>query len=356
MGLVRLALVVTLASLAGSAGAADRRSQFYSLALRGDLRPAKLLLLDVSPDSLTAPERDLARTFRARFVDRDEAVALPAVSPFAQDVIVAYRTYWTAALMGDVDSTGAEALLRRELGSAWVARGDLAPPDSERIERTGDRLDREGLHHLAGRTLPFLELMLWAREDTTRYEVDLTDGRQSVEVVFVRDFLVKGWAHWATFSRASTGGWATSERLFCLGDDYDMASEKFRVSYLQHEGRHFADYKKFPKLEQIDLEYRAKLTELVYADTSLATILQSFASSAALDASAPHSYANRCVVRDVSRELFGEDVADAADARWRAAPRAGVHETAAKLLERHTAGLVAAGADSVRGILRPAGG
>jgi hypothetical protein len=350
-GTPTLLLGLALLVASGPGRAADRTSEYVSFALRGDLRPARALLLSVAPESLTARERALAESFRARFVERTEEAPLPDVPPFARDVVAAYRSYWTAALLGDADSTGAEALLRRKLAAAWTARGDVAPADSEIVERTGDRLDQEGLHHLGGRTLPLLELMLWAREDTTRYEVQLTDGVQPVEVVFVRDFLVKGWADWATFSRASTGGWATSERLFCLGDDYDLGSEKFLVSYLRHEGRHFADYRKFPKLEQTDLEYRAKLTELAFADTSLAALIENFAASAAFDAAAPHSYANACVVRDVGRELFGEDVTASDGPRWSAVPRDAVHAAARTLLERHTARLVAAGADSVRGVL-----
>ncbi len=157
--------------------------------------------------------------------------------------------------------------------------------------------------------------------------------------MFLGDFIVYGWSHFATFGRAYTGGWATKERLFCLRDDYDLESEKFKVSYLQHEGRHFADYAIFPKLEQIDLEFRGKLTKLAFANESLRSLIQSFAASAALNTNAPHSYANYCVVRDVSRALFGKEVMNGSDARWQTVSNDLVHRTARVLLEANTAAL-----------------
>lgn len=135
-----LTLTLALSTVTGSSAVADRSSEYVRSALRGDLVPAKALLLDVAPESLSVPEQKLARTFRARFVDRNEEAALPDLPPFARDVVVAYRSCWTAALMGDVDSTGAETLLRQKLAEAWAARGDAAPADSELVDRTGDSI------------------------------------------------------------------------------------------------------------------------------------------------------------------------------------------------------------------------
>ncbi|MFN8179121.1 MAG: hypothetical protein U0167_14420 [bacterium] len=348
--------VTVLGLVAAPAHSTDRGAECMSSALRGDLRPAKALLLDVPEAQLSPRERELAAAFRRRFVDRKEEPALPGISPLAGRVVTAYRNYWTRSLLGEAQSAAAETTLAQDLRTAWRDVGETPPgAGDDLLERTRVRLERDGLHALAGRTQPYLELMLWAREDTTRYDVELTDGMQRVEVVFMRDFLVKGWADWATLGHASTGGWAMPQRLFCLGDDYDPRSEKFRVSYLQHEGRHFADYAKFPKLRQVDLEYRAKLTELAYADTTWKTLVQNFAATGALDTSAPHSYANRCVVRDVAQEIFGTDVPEAKDPRWDTVDPSRVHAAARMLLERHTARLVAAGADSVQTVLVPAG-
>jgi hypothetical protein len=122
------------------------------------------------------------------------------------------------------------------------------------------------------------------------------------------------------------------------------------VSYLTHEGRHFADYQLFPALEQIDLEYRAKLTELVYAEESLLSVLGHFVSAGSLNERAPHAYANECVVRNLSGEIFGEERV-AERARWTQVPTDRVHEVARTLLLAHDAALNAAGARTTTGVL-----
>lgn len=350
----RLAAAAAIAvSVLAAPARADRGQEYVSLALRGKLDQARPLLLDVAPDRLTAKERELADRYRTRFVERTERVPPLGRGHLVQDVVDAYRDYWTKALMGELAGEAGDRFLAEDLRAVLARHGIRPPDDDDPVERAGKELERVGLFRIGGKTLPFFELMLWARQDTTRYDVELTDGPRTVEVVFVRDFLVRGWAEWATFGRASTGGWATKERLFCLADDYDLESERFLVSYLKHEGRHFADYPLFPALAQPDLEYRAKLTELAYLEGSLHDALGHFAGAASLDPDAPHAWANACVVRDVSRELFGEPATAPDDPRWEAVDPAAVHAAARKLLESHTARLVAAGADTTTGVVGP---
>lgn len=67
---------------------------------------------------------------------------------------------------------------------------------------------------------------------------------------------------YATFDKATNGGWATKEKLFFVSSQYELDSENFRIYYVHHEGRHFAVYSKFPWITGAVLEYRAKLTQL----------------------------------------------------------------------------------------------
>jgi len=331
-----------LTLLAASPSPADLLQDYASWALQGDLTRARTAL-ESTPDSARSDaERDLARRFRERFVARTEEPDLPS-EPFVADVVRAYRDYWTRSLLGELPADAGEAELAAALDSLLLRHA--AESDSgDAFDRTGAELERRGFHHLGGVTLPYRELMLWSGQDTTRYEVELTDTVQAVEVVFLSDFRVRGWAHWATFGRASTGGWAGENALFCLRDDYDLESEKFLVSYLKHEARHFADYGRFPELEQIDLEYRGKLTELVFARESQRRILAHFAGSGAPNEAAPHAYANWAVTQDLNRALGGAAPAEADPET--------IRRIARELLEANTAELVAAGADTVRRVVR----
>lgn len=367
-----LVAALALAPRPSSAGVVER---YMSAALQGDLRGAPALFAGLDPDSAAPHELELAERFRHRFLDRDEELPLPA-DPFVAEVVTCYRDYWVQVLLGVQEPAAAEAELMKRLdatmdrydptatrpagtdgpasGAVGAAVPDtVAPDDDDVLARLDTAIERAGYHDISGRTRPHLELMLWARQDTTRYDVQLTDTRRTVTVVFIGDFLVKGWTDFATFGHASTGGWATKDALFCLGDDYDRDSEKFRISYLKHETRHFADYERFPALQQIDLEYRAKLTELAFAETSLGDLLEMFEKQGEKNPAAPHSWANFAVVRDVRAEL-GMEAGTPTD--WSAVAPDAVHRVARTLLERNTEALEAAGASTVRGLVGPAVG
>jgi hypothetical protein len=333
-----------------STAASDRIRQYVSYALQGDLRPAPALLQPTPEAPLSAAESTLAQQFQRRFVDRSEVFDDSGAPPAARDVMAIYRRYWTKSLMGELEGDAGEAFLTAELRPfVGPATGPEAVPDSAVFERMMEKLEAGGIHVLDGMTRPYYDLMLWTRTDTTRYEVQLTDSIQPVTVVFIGDFLIKGWSHFATIGRASTGGWATKEALFCLRDDYDLDSEKFKVSYLQHEGRHFADYTLFPALDQADLEYRGKLTELAFAKQSTFELLDHFAASGAPNPNAPHSYANYAVVQDLSRAILGEATTDRA--RLHSMPVDKIQKAARDLLAAHTQRLTAAGAATTRGVV-----
>jgi hypothetical protein len=350
-----MAMATVLACIAATMPArAGRVERYVSLALQGDLGSAADLFVAAAPDTLTAAEAELGERFQRRFVHRDEAwVDDPRATPLARAVMAVYRGYWTRSLMGELPAAGGEAHLTRELRGVLAAHGHPAAvaevPDGEVLDRVHRLLEREGLHVLGGVTRPYFDLMLWASQDSTRYEVELTDTVQPVSVVFIGDFLVKGWSHFATFGRAYTGGWATRDALYCLREDYDLESEKFKISYLKHESRHFADYARFPALEQADLEYRGKLTELVYARDTAFDLLDHFAASGDRNPAAPHAFANFAVTADLSRVLFGAAAGDAGG--FRSVPVERVQAAARELLAAHTARLVAAGADTTRGVI-----
>jgi hypothetical protein len=339
--------------LAGSAGPAraDLTRDYVSLALQGDLRRAEALFRDAGP--LEGEEKELQERFEARFL-RGEAEPLPDGTPPLQvDLIRAYRDYWNEALRNGWDTEAGEPRIRAAVGDVLARNGIVVAPGADVLEAMKEAVEAGGGHLLGGVTRPHFDLMIWADEETRHFDVQLTDGPTTVEVAFIGDFLVTGWSHWATFGRAYTGGWTESDRLVCLKDDYDLDSEKFRVSYLQHEARHFVDIPHFPNLQQPDLEYRAKLTELIYAESSLPALVRHFAGAGELNPAAPHAWANRCVIRDVSRELFGEDVPDADDARWTGVSASAVHVAARHLLDQHDTRLAAAEAATVRSLVGP---
>ena len=141
-------------------------------------------------------------------------------------------------------------------------------------------------------------------------------------------------------------GQATKEKLFCVTPAYDLDSETFKTSYLSHEGRHFADYKKFPKLDQPELEYRGKLTELTLANETIYKLVEKFRSGGKNSRKSPHAFANYHVYKNLSFAIsYGKEI------DWSNVSVKTIQENARKLLDQNTTALERKGANSVREIL-----
>ncbi len=194
------------------------------------------------------------------------------------------------------------------------------------------------------------DFILWRETETQDYQVELSDGTQPVTVHFLDDFVSEGWSNFATFGHTGTGGWANDDGLFCISSAYDRESERFLVGYLKHEARHYADYQLFPKLEGPDLEYRAKLTELMFVGDGQGDLIGKFISHANGQSDAPHPLANYHVLEEIAGivRLNGspEDPAS-----WKTVDPDAVRAAARELFEQHNQRLYDEGSDTATGIL-----
>ena len=257
--------------------------------LQGDALQARHLL-DGLAVPLTAKQQTAVDCIRGRL-----GGALPGndLPPASAAILKAYQAYWLAAMM-KVDSS--EALQARPLEALNAIPAMAGAADHASLDSVSDyvvtAVEAEGLHALTGKTEPFYELMIWKSQETKVYDVTLPEGPVNVKVVFLDRFASMGWAGFATCDVAHTGGWAKPDALFAVRSAYDLDSETFRVSYLAHEGQHFSDYGRYPLLEQPELEYRAKLTELVESSATTSSLLSKFASQGG-DSRDSHAFANR---------------------------------------------------------------
>ena len=107
---------------------------------------------------------------------------------------------------------------------------------------------------------------MWKTEELKQYSVDLPDGTQEYAVKLLDGFLSKSWIDYLTFGETGTGGWSNGDGLIhCVRSAYDLESEDFRVSLLKHEAQHAQDLARYRQMSSADLEYRAKLVELIYS-------------------------------------------------------------------------------------------
>lgn len=331
--------------------AEDHLSRVYDAALAGDGAAAIATLSGIDSSALDSDEALRANCVRNALLSSPRQEALP---PLSNSILHAYRNYWQESMMQRATREVAETRLKDRLDAILIAQNHTyAPSDTLEIasESAKRAIEDEGFFVLAGVTSPYYELAIWKRQSEQTYTVNLLDRRIKTRVVFLNDFVSFGWAGFATCDRFHTAGWATDTALFAVRSAYDLESEDFRVSYLAHEARHFSDYGRFQKLEQPELEYRAKLTELTLAQKTVYELITTFARRVSRDRSSPHNFANYWVAKNLRKILFKSDLPINDQDRWEAVPARVIRNAAKRLLTSNDASLAKKAPKSVERFL-----
>ncbi|WP_281323548.1 hypothetical protein [Flavobacterium aestivum] len=322
-------------------------TKIYALALDGNPKSA-LPLLDIDPTKKIA-QKDLQ--FKSNFENRfkfeeDKSDFLETRKSKMDELLKIYRDYWRLSFLNKENKN--DTLMMKNVSDFLKANFSAA----KNLTINEDSIDvyqkkyisSLGYHTTGfGKTGNLYDLLVWKTEKDTIYKLNY-DGKETlVKIYFMDDFITLGWSEYATLGRYYPAGWATNEALFCVKKAYDLKSEAFKVSYLGHEGRHFADYKLFPQLKGIgsaDLEYRAKLTELALYKTENEILKRVgfFINNANYDSQNGHSIAAFCVIRDLSKELFNTDFEKDLE-KWKTIPLQKINKTASKILDENTKSL-----------------
>ncbi|TFV89314.1 hypothetical protein E4K72_21625 [Oxalobacteraceae bacterium OM1] len=282
---------------------------FHRALLQGDVRTALQAYDGTSTDDL--PDKDVAAAtcIRERFaapLDRQSGTLGPMVN--------AYRQYWRALMLNSVSTEAAEAELFKRLTAA-LPSGPWQTEDAPGVTRAvRAELEARGYHAVTGVTKPYYELIVWEQERPADYVVRLPTEDLTVHVVFMDRFISGGWLDYASCGRFGVGGWAANDVLYAAAPRYDTDTEQFRVNYLAHEGQHAADLRRYPGLDQAELEYRAKLVEIIYASKPY-ELLARFATTAQPGRAVPHAHAQYWLARrlgNAAREPRDRDAIRAA--------------------------------------------
>lgn len=278
---------------------------FHSSLIQGDVKAALQTVKLIAPSKLPTKDAEAFECIRTRF----EAPPTPASGPGAV-VLDIYRAYWHDVLLAKQSRVESEANLLKMLNGILPGTGWDRTSLDDTVNQTKLYLKNQGLYALLGVTSPNYELMLWTKEVSQTYQVTLPEKEVAVRIVFIDGFLSKGWLNYASCERLGAGGWTASGTLYALEGSYDRSSEEFRIGYLGHEGQHFVDNKDFPKLEQAELEYRAKLTEIILASDPKDRFNR-FEKTARLGRSVPHLHAEYWLARQIRERIPAGSDADA---------------------------------------------
>ncbi len=327
--------------------------KIYPYALRGDMQ-AVFEMLEMAEDrTLTSKQRDKKQQFYQRFLYQTEGFDYQTSDAEIIDMFKRFQNYWRSVMIENVPQNLADSLFRDEMN--YFLKKYFKPDLSiEEIDESyyglfQDFFESKNMHGIAmGKTGHLYDLYLWKNQKEVDYQIELPEGQSfTVSVVLMRNFISNGWSHYTTFGRSYSGGWATSDKLFCVEEAYGPKDEEeYLISYVSHEGQHFADYQSFPKLKQADLEYRAKLTELSLAKETTYKIINKFITNSKNDKSYAHPYANYMVIKFLSQEIFDTDFEMDME-KWKQASINEINKVALKLLKAHTEQLNTLGAKSI---------
>lgn len=322
------------------------RQKVFAYALDGKIHEA-LKLLEVSDTNLLGDkDRAIKRNFENRFLyDEDRSGFAETRKSPIDSLFKIYIDFWRTSFLHPEKTN--DSLLGINLASFLskrlnVPEGRILNEDSLNASLVKYIRSKDLYTTGLGKTGNFMDLLVWKTQYDTLYKFSIHEDTVSVKVVFMDGFVTLGWEEYATLGVSYPGGWADSSGLYCVKSAYNLQSENFLVSYLAHEGRHYNDYKLFPLLSGADLEYRAKLTELSLAKSTVYDLLKFFINNANYESDNSHSVANYCVIRDLSEKIFGNGFEKDIE-KWKNVDADSLNETSYRLLLLNTQELTKAG-------------
>lgn len=258
---------------------------------------ARELLISIPAEALEQKDAQFRSCALSRL--EGQTPATPVVSPtrnetdeFATQVLALYRAYWSESLAQPESRADTQKQLLAGLATLLGGSPPANMDDAEPL--LAARLAKSGLHSQEGRTGVLRDLMIWVKQDERAERVTLPETTNVTKVFYLDEFISRGWSSYFTCDRTGTGGWTTTEGLYVVVPGYQsLTDETFRVNFLAHESQHFADKRRFPGLAAWELEYRAKLVELAYAEQTKDRELEGFISNQGDNPQDPHSYADK---------------------------------------------------------------
>ena len=231
---------------------------FYGCLLRGEVRDAIQYLADF-PEQAERYEKYVSR------FEKEEYIALET-DIFLNEILLIYQQYYRDVFYLHLDAEQAEETMKNKFICLFDLNDPAMPFSEIEDEKISKVFQQKNYHFLGGKTAGFWGPYIWKTTESKTYEVKLPDGVQPYTVRFLDSFLSKSWLDYISFGEVSTGGWTDGDGIIhCVKASYDTAGESFTVSLLKHEAQHAMDLSAYPHMSSDDLEYRAKLVELIYS-------------------------------------------------------------------------------------------
>lgn len=223
--------------------------------VKGNLRAA-IAYLEQFPEAAALYQKCVA-------VYQEECYLTYDVDAELNEILFVYQKYYRDVFYLELPADEAAQRLQERLAELFRAASDSSLDKLE--EMAGTAFRRKSLYALMGRTSGYYGPYIWRAEELRHYAVELPEGTQDYAVKFLDGFIMKSWLDYISFGEIGTGGWSSGGLIHCVRAAYDLESEDFQVSLLKHEAQHSMDQARYKDITSEELEYRAKLVELIYS-------------------------------------------------------------------------------------------
>lgn len=170
-----------------------------------------------------------------------------------------------------------------------------------------NKVKKQGYFFVGDYTSGYLGPYIWKNNTIEDYIVELPFENVQLSLCMMDNFIMKSWLSYISFNAIGTGGWVSGyeKKIFCVKNIYEDFIDKpiFTISLLKHEAQHICDRKKYRFMSSKDLEYRAKLVELVYYP-NIKKFIEFFYEASDKDKRNTHCYASYWVVANLSKKIF----------------------------------------------------
>ncbi|MDA9262108.1 hypothetical protein N9P38_01965 [Flavobacteriales bacterium] len=278
----------------------------------------------------------------ARFVTKDEVIENTSGNKIVFEISNIYREYWREQLLIENKEERTDTTLYIKLTN-YLISNNLTTISRDSLSKTIKNdsemkriIESQGFKTKFMYRNGFQEIIIWDDETVNQYEVMLPKDTINAKVIFIENYHLNGYDNYASIGSSKVGGWAIKESatLYCNKGEYNLTSEKFKTSYLKHESIHFTDLNDYPNLSSADLEYRAKIIELMYCTKStIHDIINDFIHAAdSSQRTHSHPYANYSLIKNLSKQVFNSEFESTAS-KWKKVDAEKINEAALKLYE-----------------------
>ncbi len=280
------------------------------------------------------------KKYRARFSSDTEKSKALCNNSVINDICSFYQDYWKIKLLNT--PVNGDSILYNNL-SHYLVNKKLTKLSFDELSKTiKDDSELTKVIESEGYYCKFIlingiqYLLIWDKQSQSEYSVYLPETKINVNVIFIERYVLSGASDYATFGHSQIGGWASNNdsSLFCNKGTYNLKSEKFQYSYLKHESIHFVDLKNYPNLESADLEYRAKLIELIYCtEKTIFKRLNEFIIGASNESREnSHAFANYHLICQLSSKLFNNEF-EADISKWKSLTAEAINKASLELFQ-----------------------